>query len=496
MAKRTKVEEPAGHEDGDTVPVVPILSRLRPPAGAVRSKRRKGRGVGSGLGKTAGKGMKGQKARHPGGFSKLAFEGGQTPLQRRLPKQGFHNPFRKTIVTVNVAERKAGENYTIQVQMPAGYAPPSTGRTILNLSTMRPSLVYVDSATGDLLEEHVLPAAIHQLSIRHLTVAADDQVVFGCQHQGPLSERPPLIGFHRRGEPVQMLEAPDATQLALENYIGSVAADPSRRLVAASSPRGGLVQAARRPEGWRAPGPPPPAPPEDPALWPGPDEDLCYLAGDWRILQRQDGHRWSLDDLATAWFAASSVATPPSAILDLGCGIGTVLLFLAWRFPDARAIGVEAQELSAGLARRSLVWNGVSDRVEVRLGDLREPGAVPDGPFELFGLRVTPIPLIHGRIMSCGWRVNDVAYLTDTNGIPAESSRLLRGLELMIVDGLRPRPHPTHFSIGEALEASAELRPRRALLTHLNHEVDHARISAELPPGVGLAFDGLTIDLA
>lgn len=83
---------------------VPILSRLRPPAGAVRSKKRKGRGVGSGLGKTSGKGMKGQKARHPGAFSKLHFEGGQTPLQRRLPKFGFRNPFTKTIVTINVSD--------------------------------------------------------------------------------------------------------------------------------------------------------------------------------------------------------------------------------------------------------------------------------------------------------------------------------------------------------------------------------------------------------
>lgn len=83
---------------------VPILSRLRPPAGAVRPKKRKGRGVGSGLGKTSGKGMKGQKARNPGAFGKLHFEGGQTPLQRRLPKHGFHNPFSKTIATVNVQE--------------------------------------------------------------------------------------------------------------------------------------------------------------------------------------------------------------------------------------------------------------------------------------------------------------------------------------------------------------------------------------------------------
>jgi len=85
-------------------PEVPILSRLRPPAGAVTPKRRRGRGPGSGLGKTGGKGQKGQKARSPGNFSKVGFEGGQMPLQRRLPKIGFHNPFSKKVVTVNVRD--------------------------------------------------------------------------------------------------------------------------------------------------------------------------------------------------------------------------------------------------------------------------------------------------------------------------------------------------------------------------------------------------------
>ncbi|MBC7173122.1 MAG: 50S ribosomal protein L15 [Polyangiaceae bacterium] len=83
---------------------VPILSRLRPPAGAVRKKKRKGRGVGGGLGKTAGKGMKGQKARSPGGFQKLGFEGGQTPLFRRIPKRGFKNLFATNFATVNVRD--------------------------------------------------------------------------------------------------------------------------------------------------------------------------------------------------------------------------------------------------------------------------------------------------------------------------------------------------------------------------------------------------------
>lgn len=80
-----------------------VLSNLHPPAGAVRKRTRRGRGVGSGLGKTAGKGQKGQKARHPGNFSKMGFQGGQTPMQRRLPKRGFRNTlFATEISAVNV----------------------------------------------------------------------------------------------------------------------------------------------------------------------------------------------------------------------------------------------------------------------------------------------------------------------------------------------------------------------------------------------------------
>ncbi len=79
-----------------------ILSRLAPPPGARKTEKRKGRGPGSGLGKTAGKGQKGQKARHPGGFGHLQFQGGQTPIQRRLPKRGFRVPFPIHTVGINV----------------------------------------------------------------------------------------------------------------------------------------------------------------------------------------------------------------------------------------------------------------------------------------------------------------------------------------------------------------------------------------------------------
>jgi len=150
------------------------------------------------------------------------------------------------------------------------------------------------------------------------------------------------------------------------------------------APTGGIVRATRRPTGWLAPGPRPPLAEATPTsavpegLWPSAEEDLCWLAGNFRILQRLDGHRWSLDDLMTAWVAQRSVPTA-QRICDLGCGIGTVLLFLAWRFPMAKLVGVEAQAESAALARRSLVWNDVTARAEVRSGDLRDAASVPEG---------------------------------------------------------------------------------------------------------------------
>lgn len=81
-----------------------VLSRLSHPEGARQAEKRVGRGVGSGLGKTCGRGQKGQKARHGGNFGKLHFQGGQTPLQRRLPKRGFRVPFPITTIAVNVAD--------------------------------------------------------------------------------------------------------------------------------------------------------------------------------------------------------------------------------------------------------------------------------------------------------------------------------------------------------------------------------------------------------
>ena len=139
------------------------------------------------------------------------------------------------------------------------------------------------------------------------------------------------------------------------------------------------VRPPRRPEGWIAPGPAPAGARGRPELDPSPGENLSLLSGDWRVFQQKRGHRWSLDDLVTAYVAAGAIASPPARALDLGCGIGSVLLMIAWRFPEASLVGIEAQELSAGMARRSLAWNGADERAIVRLGDLRDPAMLPEG---------------------------------------------------------------------------------------------------------------------
>lgn len=121
-----------------------------------------------------------------------------------------------------------------------------------------------------------------------------------------------------------------------------------------------------------------------------------------------------------------------------------------------------------------------------------EFGAI-DGPRAMCGTTVTPVPLLHGRQKVLGFRIGDFAYCTDCSEIPPEGMAMLGGLDLLVLDGLRHTPHPTHFNIAGALAVIDALRPRRALLTHIAHEISHAKTSAELPPGVQLAWDGLRV---
>jgi phosphoribosyl 1,2-cyclic phosphate phosphodiesterase len=111
------------------------------------------------------------------------------------------------------------------------------------------------------------------------------------------------------------------------------------------------------------------------------------------------------------------------------------------------------------------------------------------------GLPIEFIPVFHGRLEVLAFRFDRFAYVTDVSRIPPESLERLRGLDTLILDGLRWEPHPTHFSIDEAVEVARELAPRRTFLTHLAHTVPHAESERRLPPRVRLAYDGLVLQV-
>jgi phosphoribosyl 1,2-cyclic phosphate phosphodiesterase len=116
------------------------------------------------------------------------------------------------------------------------------------------------------------------------------------------------------------------------------------------------------------------------------------------------------------------------------------------------------------------------------------------GPFSIGRLEWVPVPLFHGERPILGFRVGGFAYLTDCNRIPDQSWPLLDGLEVLVIDALRHRPHPTHFTLDEAIAASRRTGARRTCFTHMCHDLGHAETSARLPPGMELAYDGLMVE--
>ncbi len=117
---------------------------------------------------------------------------------------------------------------------------------------------------------------------------------------------------------------------------------------------------------------------------------------------------------------------------------------------------------------------------------------ITEQPFTVLGQRVVPIPLIHAHFDVLGFRIDDVAYCTDVNRVPPESWPLLEGVRVLILDALRYKPHPAHLSVNEALEIIDRVKPEKAYLTHMSHDLEHEAVNRELPPGVELAYDGLS----
>jgi phosphoribosyl 1,2-cyclic phosphate phosphodiesterase len=116
------------------------------------------------------------------------------------------------------------------------------------------------------------------------------------------------------------------------------------------------------------------------------------------------------------------------------------------------------------------------------------------GAFCVGGHEVIPVPLYHGVRPILGLRFGAFAYLTDCNRIPDASWPMLEGLDVVVIDALRDRPHPTHFTVAEAVEASRRIAARRTYFTHMCHDLPHAATSARLPDGVELAYDGLVVE--
>jgi phosphoribosyl 1,2-cyclic phosphate phosphodiesterase len=116
------------------------------------------------------------------------------------------------------------------------------------------------------------------------------------------------------------------------------------------------------------------------------------------------------------------------------------------------------------------------------------------GPFCIGRQEVVPVPIFHGQRPILGLRLGAFAYLTDCSRIPDESWSLLTGLDVLVIDALRETPHPTHFTLAEAIEASVRIGAKRTYFTHMCHDLPHAATSARLPAGIELAYDGLVVE--
>lgn len=115
--------------------------------------------------------------------------------------------------------------------------------------------------------------------------------------------------------------------------------------------------------------------------------------------------------------------------------------------------------------------------------------------FSLLGLPVETLRLKHGDLPTLGFRIGNVAFCTDVSTIPAETKERLRGLDVLVLDALRPEPHPTHLHVDAAVNLIRQLQPRLAYLTHMSHDLDYDHLRNTLPPGIEPAFDGLKIPI-
>jgi phosphoribosyl 1,2-cyclic phosphate phosphodiesterase len=207
------------------------------------------------------------------------------------------------------------------------------------------------------------------------------------------------------------------------------------------------------------------------------------------------------------------IDTPPELRLQLvGAGIASIDAVLYTHEHADHINGIDDLRIFSSRARRPLpvygpaetlarlrtAFNYIFDDSEPYAGTSKPhlaPTALEPGEaVEVAGVRVLPLAFDHGHLRVFGYRFGSVAYITDVKEVPPAARARLGGLDLLVLNALWWRPHPTHLSISEAVEAALAIGARRTLLTHLTHETGHAALAAALPPGIEPAYDGLIVE--
>lgn len=151
-------------------------------------------------------------------------------------------------------------------------------------------------------------------------------------------------------------------------------------------------------------------------------------------------------------------------------------------------------EVMADIHRRLPYCFGENLYPGVPTFDLRE--IRPGNPFTAAGTEVIPLAVVHGPAVICGFRIGRLGYVTDCSQLPAESIEMLRGVDTLVINALRLKPHKSHMNLEQALTVIREINPRQARLIHMSHHIgSHALTDATLPDGVNLAYDGLVIEI-
>jgi phosphoribosyl 1,2-cyclic phosphate phosphodiesterase len=164
---------------------------------------------------------------------------------------------------------------------------------------------------------------------------------------------------------------------------------------------------------------------------------------------------------------------------------------LSFHRPDGK-IPLYAEERTGRLIRT--VFKYIFDS-EYKYGGLAQVEMHKlEGPLELFGATFEPVPVLHGDAPIFGFRFGTAAYVTDFSEIPPASMEKLRGLDVLFLDALRHRPHPTHSTLENSCRIVSELKPQRAFFTHICHDLPHRETNAALPPNMQLSYDGMKLE--